>query len=70
MTRNRTELAFIARGIDSESARDLRVKGWTLAKLQLADPSELKDLMLSPETIEVLSSEARPPVPIDDLMKV
>ena len=65
-----TEKALMARGMDSVSAARLAQDGWTLNKLKLASEAELKALGLVEGFIKALLKEQRPPIPIDNLMKV
>lgn len=70
MNSNRTELALIARGLNSALAKQLRKQGFTLAKLRLLGNDELAGLQISPPDIAALRKGARPPIPMDDLIKV
>lgn len=70
LTRNRTELALIARGVDSALALQLRTGGWTLQKLQMKDMEFLAGLGIGPEVAAELYGDGRPPIPSDDLAKV
>lgn len=70
MTKNKTELALMARGIGSEQARALRLGKWTLAKLSKADLPTLKLLELTSEVIDSIRSGQRPPIPTETLINV
>ncbi|PSS59212.1 HNH endonuclease signature motif containing protein [Pseudomonas sp. BBP2017] len=70
MKSNRTELALIARGINSDLAKQLRKQGLYLKTLRLMDTQELKSYGLSPDDITSIHEGARPPIPIPDLIKV
>lgn len=70
MKSNRTELALIARGINSDLARQLRLQGLHLKKLQLMPLPELERIGLSVEDIASVQKGARPPIPLPDLIKV
>ncbi|WP_426234792.1 HNH endonuclease signature motif containing protein [Pseudomonas sp. TWP3-2] len=70
MNSNRTELALIARGVNSELAKQLRKKGMTLSKLRSLKDDDFKDLALSALEIASIRKGARPPVPTADLVKV
>jgi hypothetical protein len=67
---NRTENAFIARGIDSETASKLRLKNYTLTKLLQSSTNDLRELGLSDEIIRQLRTETRPPIPSSTLNQV
>lgn len=69
MTRNRTELALIARGVDSALARKLREERWTLAKLQSLSLQELADLGIDGEAASAVLGNSRPPIPGDVLVR-
>ena len=69
MTKNPSELAFLARGIDSALARKLREDNWTLAKLQSLSPEKLIELGISDTIVPVILGEGRPPIPPDLLIK-
>lgn len=69
MTKNRIELALIARGIDSALAEKLRKEKWTLAKLQLQTPEKLLDLGITETVVPVIHGKGRPPIPTDYLIK-
>lgn len=69
MTKNRTELAFIARGVDSALARKLREEKWTLARLQSQSQQELVDLGLEIEIVSRILGTSRPPIPSDVLVR-
>lgn len=68
MTRNQTELALIARGVNVELARTLREEKWTLAKLQQQSQQQLIDLGLTEETAYAIYGTGRPPIPIETLV--
>lgn len=67
---NRTELAFVTRGINTAKAAELRLAGWTFAKLQQAKDPELAALGLAPHVIENIRAESRPEIPAKTLMQV
>lgn len=69
MTRNRVELALIARGVDSVLAEKLRKEKWTLAKLQLQSPEKLMDLGITEVVVPVILGNGRPPIPPDRLIR-
>lgn len=70
MTPNRTELAFLARGIDSDTARKLREKGFTLDKLRSASLAKLKSLRLNKSAISALRKSGRASIPMNSLVSV
>lgn len=70
MKSNRTELAFIARGINSDLAKQLRLQGLRLKSLKLMSAEELKRVGLSEANISSLQEGARPAIPKPDLIKV
>lgn len=65
-----TQKALMARGLDSDSAKNLAREGWTIGKLKLESEASLKAIGLSDDIIENLFKEVRPPIPIDALMSV
>ncbi len=67
---NRTEKAFIARGVDSGTARKLRIDGWSISKVKSASQDELEAAGLSAEFIAKIFKEQRPPIPDDILSKL
>lgn len=69
MTRNQTELALIARGVNVASARTLREGKWTLAKLQQQSHQQLIDLGLTDDAVRALRRTGRPPIPTETLVK-
>ncbi|MDO8374965.1 MAG: HNH endonuclease signature motif containing protein [Burkholderiaceae bacterium] len=70
MTTNRTELALIARGIDTGTARRLRTKHLTLAKLQQLNPDEFNLLGLTDVQIDSIRKSVRPAIPNRQLIRV
>lgn len=69
MVTNRTELALMARGIDSETARSLRESGWTVAKLTSSDEAQLSALSLGDDITAALRGGKRPSIPPENLAK-
>lgn len=69
MIRNRTELALIARGVDSALARKLHEEKWSLAKLQTLSLQELADLEIDGEAASAILGNSRPPIPSDVLVQ-
>lgn len=69
MTRNRTEIALIARGVDSALARKLREEKWTLAKLQSQSLQELVDFGVDEEAASTILGNSRPPIASDVLVR-
>lgn len=67
---HQTEKALIARGVDSATAKNLRIGGWTMTKLKTSSKDELKAAGLSNEFIAKLFKEQRPPIPGDTLSKL
>ncbi|WP_167144611.1 HNH endonuclease signature motif containing protein [Pseudomonas sp. OTU750018] len=70
MTKNPTELALLARGMDTDLARTLRLAGWTLSKLQQLDTSLLEALGINSPTIARLRKGQRPAIPSEALIQV
>ncbi|KSC58736.1 HNH endonuclease [Pseudomonas aeruginosa] len=69
MTRNQTELALIARGVNVALAKTLREGKWTLAKLQQQSHQQLIDLGLNDEAVRAMRGTGRPPIPTETLVK-
>lgn len=69
MTRNPTELALIARGVDITLARKLREERWTLAKLQQQKIQLLLEMGLTEEAAHTILGDGRPPIPLEALVK-
>lgn len=69
VTRNRVELALIARGVDSALAEKLRKEKWTLAKLQSQAPEKLLDLGIGEVAVPVILGSGRPPIPPEHLVR-
>lgn len=70
MTKNPTEVALLARGMDSGTAKRLREAGWTLARLQGASDNELQSLGVDgPERIALRGGD-RPAIPPANLTQV
>ena len=69
MTRNQTELALIARGVDITLARKLREERWTLAKLQQQNLQQLIEVGLTEEAAQTILGNGRPPIPVESLVK-
>lgn len=67
---HQTEKSFIARGLDSESAHKLRMKGWTISKLKISSEDEMRSAGLSDEFIQRILNERRPPIPTDAISKL
>lgn len=70
MTKNPTELALLARGMDTRLAQVLRLAGWTLSKLQQCDVAALEALSIDQATIARLHKGRRPPIPPETLIQV
>ncbi|HWK52811.1 HNH endonuclease signature motif containing protein [Pseudomonas monteilii] len=70
MTKNPTELALLARGMDTRLAQALRLMGWTLSKLQQCDVAALEALSIDQPTIVRLHKGKRPPIPPESLVQV
>jgi len=58
----RTIAALIARGLDSAKAQKLAHDGWTVQKLKLAQPHDLRAVGLSDAEIELVHEGGRPPI--------
>lgn len=56
--------ALIARGLDSEKAKELAVSGFTLNSLKMKTKDELVELGLSNIFINNILKEERPPIPV------
>lgn len=70
MTRNKTELALLARGLDSVLAKKLREDKWTLSKLRKLNSEELAGLEIKPGAVQaILDENRRPPIPSDVLLR-
>lgn len=69
MTRNRVELALIARGVDSALAEKLRKEKWTLAKLQSQAPEKLLELGIGEVAVPVILGSGRPPIPPEHFIR-
>lgn len=67
---SRTEKALLARGIDSSTIQRIVDHGHTLAKLKTLPPGKLKALGLSKDQIELITSEARPPIPDETVVRL
>jgi hypothetical protein len=65
-----TEKGLVARGVDTDKARELAQDGWTIQKLKQTDRATLEAIGLNGEFIDRLFREARPPIPNDVLMSV
>jgi len=70
LTNNRTELALIARGLDTDTARRLRTQQLTLSKLQQLSLDEINLLGLTEVQIECVRKSARPAIPNRQLVRV
>jgi hypothetical protein len=66
----KTVNALIARSVNSKLAEDLARDGYTLSSLKQKDNSELLSLGLSEESIKIISTESRPPIPPDTLVSI
>ncbi|WP_421440129.1 HNH endonuclease [Agrobacterium tumefaciens] len=66
----RTVAALVARGADTETASRLAAGGWTVGKLRVATAEQLNALGLSDELKSQLLKGGRPPIPIDNAMRV
>lgn len=67
---NRTVAALVTRGLDTEIAGRLATEGWTIRKLATATDAELVSLGLTGGVVKNLRKGGRPPVPIDNAMRV
>ncbi len=67
---NRTEAALLARGIDSNTASQLRSEGWTLERLKQLSDEGLQSLGLPPEVYPLIRSGSRPEIPFDILINL
>lgn len=70
MSRNPTEIALLARGLDSALARRLREAGWTLGRLQAAPDDELQSLGIDATGRIALREGDRPAIPTANLAQV
>lgn len=70
MTKNRVELALIARGVDTAQARTLRADGWTVAKLKKSSELALMKLGFPPEIIQSLLHRCSPIIPFQVLFEL
>jgi hypothetical protein len=70
MSKNPTELALLARGMDTRLAQTLRPAGWTLSKLQQCEAAALEALSIDQSTIARLHKRKRPPIPPVALVQV
>lgn len=66
----RTFEAFIARGIDSETAEKLRAMNYTIQKLKSLNEDAIADLGISKTIAREIAAESRPPIPIDVVSKL
>lgn len=70
MTRNKTELALLARGVDSVLAKKLREDKWTLSKLRKLNTQELAELGIKAGAVQaILDENRRPPIPSEVLLR-
>lgn len=70
MSRNPTEIALLARGLDSALAKRLREAGWTLGRLQAAPDDELQSLGIDAAGRIALREGDRPAIPAANLAQV
>lgn len=70
MSRNPTEIALLARGLDSAMAKRLREAGWTLGRLQAAGDDELQSLGVDATSQIALREGDRPAIPAANLAQV
>lgn len=66
---NRTELALMARGINSHKAYELKEAGHTVGSLQQLDKAALLKLGLQKDIIENLHGDGRPKIPEKNLIQ-
>jgi hypothetical protein len=66
----RTEIALIARGVNSTTARNLVSEGYTLRALQQKTEAELIDAGLQEFEIKKIHDTKRPPIPTDTANKI
>jgi len=66
----RTMTALLSRGLDSDKAKELSKRGWTIKKLKQASKKELLAAHLSEAEIVLLQAGQRPPIPSDTLVRV
>lgn len=66
----RTVAALVARGMDTETASRLATMGWTVGKLRVATAEQHNALGLSDDLKSQLLKGGRPPIPIDNAMRV
>lgn len=62
--------ALLSRGLDSRTAENLIAKKYTIKSLKLLQKNELSQLGLNDDFINVLLSESRPPIPLQNLIKL
>ena len=62
--------ALLGRNIGVDLSKELLTKGYNVGKLKLLSDAELTALGLSDEIIDVLRNEARPPIPVDTVIKL
>ena len=67
---NPTTAALLSRGVDTETAAELRRKGWTLGKLQQETPETLVSLGLHEHAIAYILDSDRPPIPFATLAHI
>jgi hypothetical protein len=67
MSRNPTEIALMARGMDSAMAKRLREAGWTLGRLQAATDEALQSLGVDAASRLALRQGNRPAIPTANL---
>jgi hypothetical protein len=67
---NRTQAAFVSRGLDTIRAQQLVESGWTLSKLKASTKADLTALGLDETNISQILRGARPAIPIQTLMQV
>jgi hypothetical protein len=67
---NRTVAALVARGVDTQTAIRLNTCGWTLGTLRVATAEQLSALGLSDELSAQLLKGDRPPIPIENAMRI
>ncbi len=70
ITKNPTEVALMARGMNSARAMQLRKAGWTLARLQAAPDQLLEELGVDAPLRLVLRQGDRPAIPPANLTQV
>lgn len=67
---NRTQAAFVSRGLDTVRAQQCFESGWTLSKLKASTKGDLTALGLDETSISQILTGARPAIPIRTLMQV